>query len=151
MTTCENLPEWKRVWRRAIAPLLPPEGLDALRLAVEADDPALIQGATVGGLNWIEDPEAEPTCGCALGYALWQGDRLSTVRDVSEAFTRVLQGATMRLEFKTDTIPFFRFWDDLPRAEVLRLFLPEVVWATTELPAITAAELADAAEATKEQ
>jgi hypothetical protein len=38
---------WRRVWREGIAPQLSLADLHALRLALERDDPALIQGATV--------------------------------------------------------------------------------------------------------
>jgi hypothetical protein len=37
---------WRQVWRKGVAPLMPTKGLEALAIALENDDPRLIQGHT---------------------------------------------------------------------------------------------------------
>ncbi len=117
---------WKVVWRKAAAPLLSTPGLVALRQALVADDPRLLQGATTTPppLRCVEDWPVEGAC--ALAYAGWQGDGLETVGDVEEFFARLCFEIDQRLNEPGGRRWLLNWFDETPRAEMRRLLLPEV-------------------------
>jgi hypothetical protein len=59
---------WRRVWRDGFAPLISTKALGALKLALETNDPRLIQGATTSPppLQCVLEWPVE--CGCLIGY-----------------------------------------------------------------------------------
>src|SRR6516164_2401639 len=75
---------WRRVWREGLEPLLSPEALEALSLALVRDDPRLLQGATTSPppLQCVQDWPVEAAC--ALGFCGWQGENLHSVAEVEE-------------------------------------------------------------------
>lgn len=117
---------WRKVWRDAAAPLLPVAGLEALRAAVLADDPALIQGATTTPppLMCVQDWPVEAAC--ALTYAGWKGAGLETVGEAEEFFARTCFEIDRRLNEPAGCRWFLNWFDETPRAEVLRELLPEI-------------------------
>jgi hypothetical protein len=129
---------WKQVWREGIAPVLPAEGLIALRNALESDDRRLMQGCTTQPppLSVIRTWKCEG--GCAISYAGWLGESLVRVHEVASFFDRVTGEAAARLERLAGdrgeqpflSVGMFLNWfDDTPRNEVRRELLPEVVLA----------------------
>jgi hypothetical protein len=77
---------WRKVWRDGIAPLLSDQALSALAIALETDDPRLVQGATTvpAPLPSVHSWSVETAC--LLGYCAWQGDGLGTVGEVEDYF-----------------------------------------------------------------
>jgi hypothetical protein len=118
----------KKVWHEGIAPLLSVESLQALRDAVERDDPALIQGA-----NSLPPPilaTSSWACegACAIAYCGWKGDELTTVGEVDDFFGMVCHECNTKLSLG-DYAPvryFLNYWDETPRPQLLSEFLPEV-------------------------
>jgi hypothetical protein len=117
---------WRKVWRDAAAPLLSVPALEALRAAVLADDPALLQGATTTPppLQCVQDCPVEAAC--ALTYAGWKGDGLGTVGEAEEFFARICFEIDQRLGEPAGCRWFLNWFDETPRKEMLREFLPEL-------------------------
>jgi hypothetical protein len=117
---------WRKVWRDAAAPLLSVPALEALRAAVLADDPALLQGATTTPppLQCVQDCPVEAAC--ALAYAGWKGDGLGTVGEAEEFFARICFEIDQRLGEPAGCRWFLNWFDERPRKEMLREFLPEL-------------------------
>lgn len=121
---------WRHVWREGIAPLLSTPGLEALRDALAADDPRLIQGITVepecpAGVDHALD-ERCPDAACAVAYCGWRGDGLETVGQLDEFFARILIDADARLGEAAGTRHFLNWFDDAPRPLMRRALLREV-------------------------
>jgi hypothetical protein len=120
------MPSWQRVWREGIAPNLSTAGLEALRRALADDDPTLLQAATT------EPPPLQPLAdwpveaACAVAYAGWQGDGLSTVAEVEEFFARTCYAAELHLGEAGACRWFMNWYDETPRAEMRRQLLEEV-------------------------
>ncbi len=80
---------WQKVWRQAVVPLVSTVALEALKRALLADSPDLIQGATTSPppleicLGWPVE-----AC-CPLTFLARQGQTLGTVREAEDAFARL--------------------------------------------------------------
>ena len=116
---------WRKVWREAIAELLPTKGLEALRDALVTDDKRLLQGATTEPppLECVLDYPVEAACG--ISYAVWK-DGLTTVRSVEEAFAGICYEIDQRLGEPAACRWFLNWFDETPRDEMRRLLLEEV-------------------------
>lgn len=117
---------WRKVWRKGFAPLLSTAGLEALKKALETDDPALIQGATTNPppLECVQDWPVEGAC--AVSYALWKGGGSGLVGDVEEAFARACFNCDEALGESVGCRWFLNFFDETHRDEARRLLIPEV-------------------------
>ena len=117
---------WRKVWREGVSPLLSNEALEALRRGLVGDDARLIQGATTTPppLQCVQDWPVEAAC--ALGYCGWQGEGLETVAEVEEFFARTCFEADQRLGEPAACRWFLNWFDETPREEMRRLFLPEL-------------------------
>jgi hypothetical protein len=117
---------WRKVWRDALAPLLPTKGLEALQKALIADDKQLIQGSTTSPppLQCVEDYPLEGACG--ITYPLWKGEGLETVGQVENRFAQVCYKADHTTGVPGGIGWFFQWFDETPREEMRRLLLEEV-------------------------
>ncbi len=123
----EPLASWQRVWR-AGAPLLPTAGLEALAVALEMDDPRLLQGATTTPppLQALADFPCDGAC--LLGYPLWKGKGLTTVAEVEHEFAEFAEALVRHYEYADPApIRWVANWaDETPRDEMRREALVEV-------------------------
>lgn len=142
---------WKKVWRKGIAPLLPSEGLVALRIALLEDDPKLIQGATTSPpplqvvLNWpVEAGDAIVYAYVAAHGGFAQPRVVSRIhdsvviepgtdpggccqiKDAEEFFARVCFDADTALGEPSICRWFINWFDDTPRDEMRRKLVVEV-------------------------
>jgi hypothetical protein len=117
---------WRKAWRDGLAPQLSTAGLEALRKALQNDDPRLLQGATTSPppLQCVQDWPVEAACG--LGYCGWQGDGLETVAQVEEFFARSCFEADQLLGEPAGCRWFLNWFDETPREEMRRLLGAEV-------------------------
>lgn len=117
---------WRIVWRDGFLPVLSTTGLTALRDALRADDPRLVQGTTTTPppLMCVQDWPVEAAC--ALGVCGWIGDGLDTVGQVEEHFAKCCFEADARLGEPGACRWFLNAFDDWPRPEMIRNMLPEV-------------------------
>lgn len=130
---------WRDCFRRGFAPHLSTVGLLALRLALETDDPRLMQGCTTNPppLNCVLDVPCEGAC--PIAFACWQGgDCEGTIGAVEEAFGVACYAADQALGDPAECRFLLNWWDDTPRDEARRLLLVEVELAlghrTVSLP-----------------
>jgi hypothetical protein len=123
---------WRQVWRDGFVPVISTSGLEALRDALQGDDPRLTQGSTTTPppLMCVQDWPVEAAC--ALGYCGWQGDELETVGQVEEFFARMCFEADQRLGEPAACRWFLNWFDDTPRDEMRRELLAEVERALAE-------------------
>ena len=117
---------WRKVWREGLEPLLTTEALQALRAALQSDDPRLVQGATTSPppLMCVQDWPVEAAC--ALGYCGWVGDGLETVGEVEEFFARLCFETDSRLGEPAACRWFLNWFDETPRDVMRRELLVEV-------------------------
>jgi hypothetical protein len=117
---------WRMVWREGFAPVLSTAGLQALRQALLADDPRLLQGATTSPppLMCVQEWPVEGCCG--LGWCGWHGEGLETVGEVEEFFARCCFEADQRLGEPAACRWFLNWFDDTPRDVMRRELLAEV-------------------------
>ncbi len=119
---------WRKVWREGFVPILPPEGLEALRKALEADDPRLLQGATSSPppLMCVQDWPVEKTC--LIGWCAWQGGEgeCNTVGETEEFFARSCYEADQRMGEPASCRYLLNWYDDAPRDVMRRELLAEV-------------------------
>jgi hypothetical protein len=122
---------WRTVWRKAVAPLMPHKGLVALRDALLADDPSLLQGATTSPppLACVQDWDVEAAC--LVGFCGWKNG-LKTVGEVEEFFAKCCYKIDQTLCEPAGCRWFLNFWDETPRHELIQLLLPEVELALAE-------------------
>jgi hypothetical protein len=120
---------WRKVWRDGLEPLLSEGSLEALRRALECDDPRLVQGSTTNPppLQCVQDWPVEGAC--ALGYCGWQGDGLETVGEVEEFFARMCYEIDQRIGEPAGCRWFLNWFDETPREEMRQELLPEVLRA----------------------
>lgn len=120
---------WRVVWRTGLAPLLSERSLDALRLALETDDPRLIQGKTTEPppLQSVRDWPVEAAC--AVGLCGWLGEGLETVGEVEEFFAQVCFAIDRSIGEPGGCRWFLNAWDEMPRDEARRELLAEVILA----------------------
>jgi hypothetical protein len=118
---------WQKSWRGGIAPNLSAASLMALKQALERDDPALLQGATLSPppLERLLDWPVEAAC--AVAYAGWKGDGRTSVRQVAEFFGKICYLAHQGLGEQGTVGDFLNWFDDTPREEMRRELLAEVV------------------------
>jgi hypothetical protein len=121
---------WRKVWRDALAPVLSLAELSALRDALRADEPALIQGRTAlaqGAGEGAGRYDLRPAAGaCPIGYAGWKGLGLTLVGEVEKHFARVCDEIDRRAREPAACRWLLDFFDDTPRREMIALLLPEV-------------------------
>ncbi len=120
---------WRKVWREGIEPLLTTQGLEALRIALVADDVRLLQGATCTPppLMCVQDWPVEAACG--LGFCGWIGDGLITVGEVEEYFARMCFEIDTRLGEPAGCRYFLSWFDETPRDQMRSELLAEVGFA----------------------
>jgi len=117
---------WQIAFRRGFAPQLPTAGLVALARALERDDPAVIQDAT------IKPPPLEclkasaPAGACPVAFCGWKGLGLSTVAEVDEFFARVCIEAAFALGDPAAPRYLLNHWDDTCRERARLDLLDEV-------------------------
>jgi len=117
---------WRTCWREALAPQMPTAGLEALRDALERDDPTLLQGETINPPPF-RCVHTWPVRGaCVISYCGWRGLALETVGEVEEFFARTCFNADRTLGQAAAIHWFINWADDTPRAEMRRQLLPEV-------------------------
>lgn len=117
---------WRTVWRDGFVPVLSRKGLEALKAALQADDPRLVQGVTTTPppLMCVQDWPVEACC--ALGFCGWQGDALNTVGEVEEHFAKCCFEADQKLGEPAACRWFLNWFDDTPRDQVRKELLAEV-------------------------
>jgi len=117
---------WRLVWRNGFAPVLSTAGLEALREALQLDDPRLTQGSTTTPppLACVQDWPVEAAC--ALGFCGWHGEGLETVGQVEEYFAQVCFEADCRLGEPAACRWFLNWFDDTPRDQMRQELLAEV-------------------------
>ncbi len=127
---------WKTVWREGFAPGISLNGLEELRAALQADSQQLTQGSTTTPppLTCVQEWPCEAAC--ATAYCGWKGENLTTVGEVEEYFARLCYEADMRLGEQAACRYFLNWFDDAPRAEMVRELLAEVERAIAERNAI---------------
>ncbi len=116
---------WKLVWRETV-PLLPHEGLMALRDALAADLPSLCQGATTDPPPANHYAQARPDAACLLGYCGWKGLGLETVEEVEEFFAATCYEIDQRLGEPASCRWLLNWFDETPREQMRRDLLAEV-------------------------
>jgi hypothetical protein len=117
---------WRKVWREGVSPLLSTHSLEALQRALANDDPRLLQGATTTPppLQCVHDWPVEAAC--VVGYCGWQGEGLESVAEVEEFFARMCFEIDRRLGEPAGCRWFLNWFDETPRADMLRRLLVEV-------------------------
>jgi hypothetical protein len=117
---------WRNVWRVGLAPLLSMESLEALRQALETDDPRLVQGVTCRPppLECVRDWPVEAAD--AIAFCGWQGDGRETVAEVEEFFARVCFEIDRQMGEPAAYRWFLNWFDDTPRDEMRRELIAEV-------------------------
>ena len=123
---------WKRGWRMGIAPLLTPAGLAALKVALETDDPRLVQGATTEPLPIALFADEAVEGACAVGFSLWQGRGLGRVGQLHAAFRQLCASADDLLDEPLGTVAFLNWFDETPREEMRRELLAELMSTIAE-------------------
>lgn len=117
---------WRKVWRDGFAPGMSTRGLEALRLALEYDDPRLIQSATTipepvqSMLDWPAE------AACVIGFGAWRVEGQRTVGQLEEHFSRACFEADCRLGEAAGCRWFLNWHDEVPREVMRRELLPEV-------------------------
>jgi hypothetical protein len=115
----------RMAWRAA-APLFTTGGLEALREALWADDPTLLQHETVRPIALQCFLDDKPLGACPWGYAAIKSWHLDKVSEVTLAFSRVCQAVDEATGADAGCRWFLNFVDETPR-EQMRLELLEEV------------------------
>lgn len=115
-------------WRaalRAALPHLPREGVAQLRVALENDDPTLLQGCTTSPppLACVQDWPCEGAC--LFGYAFWKGG-LDTVGEIEANFGELCAAIDVALCEPAGCRHALNFWDETPRDEAAKAVLQEI-------------------------
>lgn len=119
--------DWRQVWREAVAPLMPTEGLHALKEALESNDSTLLQGATTSPPPLSCCQEWPVEAACPIGYCGWRGLGLETVAEVEEFFARTCFEADYTMGEPAGVRFFLNWADETPREEMRKQLLDEVV------------------------
>lgn len=117
---------WRMVWREGFAPILSNNGLDALWQALRDDDPRLMQGGTTSPPPLMCHSDAAVNCACSVSYCGWRGEKLETVGQLDEFFSRACFEADERLGEAGGCRWFLNWYDDTPRQEMRLELLAEV-------------------------
>lgn len=121
---------WKIVFHRGVVPNIPRGGLEALRIALAAQDAAAtLQDAATQPPAWPANAERPLERCCPLNFALWRGLGLSTVGECEEAFADLCRQVEAALGEPAAIRYFFSFWDGDDLAAVLPQLLIEVTLA----------------------
>lgn len=118
---------WQRAWREGFLPSISDAGLLALRDALVADDPRLIQGANTEPPPLNLRPDETPRAACAVCLTRWLGDGVNSVAAIEEFFARSCFDADFRLGEPTACRRFLNWFDSTPRMDMRRLMLAEVL------------------------
>lgn len=121
---------WRRVWREGMAPQLSLESLNALQVALQNDDPRLLQGATTSPppLACVQDWPVEAAC--VLGYCGVVengGWGEAAVFEAEEFFAKRCFDCDQLLGEPAACRHFLNWFDDSPRDECRRELLAEVI------------------------
>jgi len=125
----KTMESWRSTWRKGFAPVLPLDGLKALKVALETDDRRLTQGSTTTPppLMCVADWICEAGCPIATcGVAVNGGYGVSTVGSVEEFFARACFDADQRLGDPAACRWFLNWVDDTPRDRMRSELLAEV-------------------------
>lgn len=125
----ELLLTWQDAWRRAIAPQMEVRHLLALRAALAENDRRLVtSGTTVYPRPLQHNLDRTAEAACAIGFAGWQGDGLTTVKQVRDWFAEVAWRAGLETGDEKAVGPFACWFDDegIDRRAKFRLLLAEV-------------------------
>ena len=120
---------WRLVWRDGFVPVLSTAGLEALRDALRADDPRLVQGSTTTPppLMCVQDWKCEAADAIAYcGVAEAGGFGVATVGEAEEFFAKACFEADQRLGEPAACRWLLNAWDDEPRDLLFHELLPEV-------------------------
>jgi hypothetical protein len=117
---------WQKAFREGLVPLLGTKALEALAKALREDDPRLIQNATTSPppLACVADWPCQGAC--LIGYCGWAGGAGGTVGEVEGYFALTALALDERLGEVGAVRHITNHWDDGPRGDVRREFLPEV-------------------------
>jgi hypothetical protein len=120
---------WRETWRYGFVPVLSTAALEALKVALETDDPRLVQHATTFPV-WDDATKGEAVeAACVVGFCGWQADELPTVDAVHEFFARACFEADQLLGEPAACRWLLNWVDDTPRDEMRRELLAEVALA----------------------
>lgn len=132
---------WRKVFRDGLAPLLSVEHLEALKEALESDDPALLQGSTMMPPFYRSEWLVEGACLLAYPYAAVNGGFLhdddpselnieaAQAGDVEAFFAQTCSGIDQRLADAEEPTPhqlLLEWFDETPRDEMRINLLPEI-------------------------
>jgi len=84
---------WRKAFLRGIAPALGRDALAALRGGLAANDPRIIRGATTDPFADRDWSRLPCNGACAVGFAVWQADNLTTAGEVEDHFLMVAEHA----------------------------------------------------------
>lgn len=117
---------WQKVWRQGICPLLNRNHLEVLREALIRDEPELLQGMTTNPppLYCTQDWPCEGSCG--LTYMGWRGDKLQTVGECEEFFSRLCLGIDNLLGEPAGCRWFINWHDETPREQMRQELVQEI-------------------------
>lgn len=133
--------QWRKTWREGFVPVLPREGLLALREALANDDPRLTQGSTTTPppLMCVQDWPVEAACALGFCGVVVNGgfaDETPTGRCTNPGAAKVktVEEFFAEMCFKADQILgepaacrwFLNWFDDTPRDEMRSELLGEV-------------------------
>lgn len=121
-----QLEAWRIVFRRGFAPLFELRGLLALRDALEADSPQLLQQATTYPPPLTCNADLPVVASDPVVYAQWPEFERPTVAQAEELFAVACQHADEVLGEPTACRYFLNWWDDAPREEARLALLEEV-------------------------
>jgi hypothetical protein len=120
---------WRTCWRDGVAPLLSTESLEALRLALESEDPRLLQGATLDPVP-LQCTADWPVVGaCLLSYpgVLDLGGFGTALTGEAEAYFATACFEADQLLGEAGAIRhLIHWWDDTPREFAREQLLTEV-------------------------
>ena len=116
---------WRKVWRDGFAPLMDVKKLEALKSALEQDDPRLVQKATTNPppLEHMLDRKCEGAC--AISFCGWS-EGLETVGEVEEFFANTCFAADERMGEPGVCRYFLNWFDETPREQMRQELLAEV-------------------------
>lgn len=117
---------WQKVWREGILPQLSIKAKEALRKALEEDDPRLTQGSTTTPPPLLSVRDWPCEGACALGFCGWQGEELETVGQVEEYFAKTCYAANDAIGDLRAIGYFLNWFDDTPRKQMRRELLEEL-------------------------
>lgn len=124
----KNEPEftWEQVWTKAISKLVSTAGLEALKQALETNNPELRQGHITTPVPWHNTVSLPVESACAISFCGWRGEDLNTVGEVEEYFARICFGIDQLLNSPASCRFFLNWFDQTPREEMRTKLLEAV-------------------------